>query len=155
MITMGVETAKALGAAELHALVVLGRTADRDALPSGDHEIDMTLRVTGTLHVGADSVTAKTCTPDQSDLLAAILAKLNTVTREQILRELPEEFAGAGNRFQVPNPAIARDVKRMLQRLRRKVAQPRRGDVKADLDVAVVEETTPVILPAENFRLMA
>ena len=106
----------------------------RNDLKPGKHEIDATFRVSGVLTVGHDTETAATVTPDQNELVAYLLSKLNKRTREQVLRDLPGEFASLGQM-----PVVDKDITGqsavLLANLRRKVLRPRRGAVSGDLQL--------------------
>jgi hypothetical protein len=125
-----------LSAVQWAALGVAARkpaTATRDELSPGEHEIDVTLRVCGNVTVGHDSETAATVTPSADVLLGVVLAKLNTATRDAILRELPADFAAAGQDYPIVPPAIVEQAEALTASLRRKVTQHRRGAVSGKL----------------------
>lgn len=50
------------------------------------------LPIDGTLTVGHESVSATSATPKQANIVAAILSKLNTVTREKVVQDLLSEY---------------------------------------------------------------
>ena len=52
-----------------------------------------------------------------------ILNKLNTATRQKLLRELPEAFAAAGNRLPEVSVELQEATRLLLRRLRAKVDQ--------------------------------
>ncbi len=96
------------------------------------------MSIQGVLTVGEDSVTASSVTPQTDELLAHILGKLNTATRDKLLRELPQEFAANGNEMPKADESLIDAVHDMLQKLRRKVTRPRRGSVKGTFDIKAV-----------------
>ncbi len=115
------------------ALAVVAKkpaAAGRDNLSPGEYAIDEAVHVRGTLKVGHSSMTAATVTPSADVLLGLVLAKLNTATRERILRELPAEFVAAG---QPEYPEVPEEIvlaaETLTQSLRRSVTQHRRGAV--------------------------
>lgn len=99
-----------MNAVELEAAVLttLGKLSDkwaeRDELTDGA-SYDITGTVAGTidghafsmpidctLTVGHESVKASSVTPKQTNIVAAILAKLNTATRTKIVQDLLDEY---------------------------------------------------------------
>ena len=134
---------------------VADKEANRDDLPAGSAYI-VNLLVTGeidgqpieqalsaVLTVGHDSTRATSATPAVDRLIGSILAKLNTVTREAILRELPEQFEAAGC---VP-PEVPADVVEktagMLKRLRAKQSQAVRGSVSVKYRLPAAAKPRP------------
>ena len=81
------------------------------------------------LSVGHDNTRASSTTPDVNHLVAAILAKLNAVTRQAILRDLPEEFAKNDNQLPNVGKSAIDEAAAMLVRLRAKKEQTVRGSV--------------------------
>jgi len=81
------------------------------------------------LTVGHDSERASSSLPAVGHLVAAILAKLNTATRDSILANLPSEFVDNGYTLPaVPDTLIAQATG-MLTRLRATQTVPVRGSV--------------------------
>ena len=77
-----------------------------------------------------------------------VLAKLNTATRESILRELPADFAAAGAEYpEVPQP-IVEATEALTASLRRKVSQHRRGAVSGKFSIKHVGGSASNPLPA-------
>jgi hypothetical protein len=121
-----------------HALAVGARkpaAETRDELAPGAYEVSTTLEIVGTLTVGHDSETAATVTPGADVLLGLVLAKLNAVTREAILRELPADFAAAGAEYPTVPDEIVEATEALTAQLRRKVSQHRRGAVSGRLTI--------------------
>jgi hypothetical protein len=124
-----------------HALAVGARklaAESRDDLAPGAYEVDTTVHIVGTLTVGHDSETASTVTPGADVLLGLVLAKLNTATRESILRELPADFAAAGAEYPEVPEAIVEATEALTASLRRKVSQHRRGSVSGQFAIRPV-----------------
>jgi hypothetical protein len=140
----------------LHAAVfaALGKVAedegDRDELADGAaHRFSLTISgdidghafgqtFAGGLTVGHASNRASSTGPNQDHLLAYVLGKLNSATREKILRDTAAEFAAAGELPAVADANItaARDFRASL---RQKVTQHVRGSVR--VEYAAIGET--------------
>ncbi len=136
-----------------HALL---KTADkeavRDDLEAGEtHRIDLAVSgsidgesfeqsISAILSVGHDSQRASSATPDVNCIVAAILAKLNTATREAILRDLPEQFAAAGCTLPDVPAGITEAATAMLVRLRAKKTTNVRGSVSCKYRLADLAE---------------
>ena len=101
------------------------RGAGGEAIAPAAGEVSLFADVT----VGFDSTRASSSGPRADELLAVVLAKLNTATRERILRDLPDEFAANGNELPAVAPALIEQCGAMLKRLRGKVSQTVRGAV--------------------------
>jgi hypothetical protein len=125
----------------VHALAVAAKKPAADCradLAPGRYDIDAAVAIRGQLVVGEDSVTASSVTPQADQLLALVLAKLNTATREKLLHELPAEFAANGNEMPATDESLVEAVREMLTKLRRRVTRPRRGSVRGSFDLAAV-----------------
>jgi hypothetical protein len=132
-----------LAPSHIHALAVASRkpaAETRYSLAPGAYEINAVFRVVGTLTVGHDGTTSATSTPSATELLALVLGKLNTVTRESILRELPAEFVAAGGRLPVAEPSLVEAADVLCKSLRQKIDQPRRGAVSGNLAIMPVAD---------------
>ena len=116
-----------------------GRRNPRKSRPCAS-EINAIFRVVGTLTVGHDSTTSATVTPSATELLALVLGKLNTATRESILRELPDDFAAAGGKMPDLEPSLVEAAGELCKALRQKVDQPRRGAVGGNLAIVPVAD---------------
>ena len=124
-----------------HALVVGMRkpaTDCRAELAPGRYNIDAAVSIRGLLSVGEDTTAASSIVPQSEQLLALVLAKLNTATREKLLRELPDEFIRAGNQMPETELSVVDDARELLARLRRTVTRSRRGSVSSTFDVKVI-----------------
>lgn len=125
----------------LHALAVAARKPASDCradLSPGRYTIDAGISLEGILTVGEDTVAATSATPQSDMLLAFILAKLNSATREKLLRELPEDFATGGYEMPQADESLVDAVRDMLANLRRTVTRPRRGSVSGQLDLKLI-----------------
>ncbi len=101
----------------IHALAVAARkpaTQCRPELLAGRYDIDAAVSIQGILAVGEDTEAASSVTPQPDQLLAFVLGKLNTATREKLLRELPEEFAANGNDMPETDDSLVDAVHDML-----------------------------------------
>ena len=140
------DAAKAFAPSDLspplfHALAVAAKkpAADcRSDLGPGRYDIDAAVSLRGVLTVGEDTVTASSVTPQSDQLLALVLAKLNTATREKLLRELPQDFVDNGSEMPPTDEGLVEAVREMLTKLRRRVTRPRRGSVSGSFDIAAV-----------------
>lgn len=120
------------------------KEGSRDRLSAGaTHDVD--IRIAGSvdglpfeqsiaalLTIGHDQVKATSATPDQAQLLAYLLSKLNGTTREKLLRELPEQFAEAGDRLPDVDSVLVEAAAVMLKRLRGKKSIQARGPVRCE-----------------------
>ena len=130
----------------------------RKQVRPGKRHVDATVRVQGWVNVGHDGQSASSVTPDQNDLVAYLLSKINKRTREQVIRDLPEKFASLG-RVPVVDKQLTAQSADLLGRLRRKVMVPRAGAVRGDLTVEVescqldgATEVTEITLPLSAYR---
>lgn len=147
----------AISAVAWHALLkVADKESVRDDLAPGSlHSIDMAVsgsidgedfeqHIAATMTVGHDSTRATSATPALAEVVGAILAKLNTATREAILRDLPEQFAAAGCQLPEVPSDIAEKAAAMLVRLRAKKSVDVRGPVSCKYRLGEVESDSPV-----------
>ncbi len=127
------------------AYTTLAKIADkeisRDDIPdgfSGKVELLIAARINGkiiqevfdsTISVGHASQRASTVTPQPAALLALVLSKLNTATREKILNELPADFVANGNAMPEPSPELTAEAEGLLAKLRANKPQTVRGNV--------------------------
>lgn len=115
---------------------------ERDDMSDGQHS-EVTLSIVaevdgkrchyafaGTVDVGHASTRASSVGPNQDELLALVLAKLNTVTRDKLCRDLADEFAAAGGKLPAVDSAIVDQAAKLKADLRQKVDQPVRGSVR-------------------------
>jgi len=121
---------------------------DRDAMPDGAaYDVDIAMaatvngqplaaEVTADVTVGHAQTRASSVGPDQNHVIAAILAKLNTRTRNKILHDLPAEFAAAGELPEV-DPEAIEDVKAFRKALRAEVSQDVKGSVTATVTATI------------------
>lgn len=68
--------------------------------------------------VGHTSERASGQNPNVAKLLACVLSKLNTQTREALLRDLPQEFAANGGEFPPVDESISAAADGMLKQMR-------------------------------------
>ncbi len=125
----------------VHALAVAAKKPAANCRPellAGRYDIDAAVSIQGILAVGEDTEAASSVTPQPDQLLAYVLGKLNTATREKLLRELPEEFVANGNDMPASDEGLVDAVHDMLAKLRRTVIRPRRGSVTGTFDVGLV-----------------
>ena len=132
---------------------VASKEHSRDELQPGSQHV-VQLDVSGTvdgrafqrnlnavLSVGHDQVKATSVTPEQPQLLAVILSKLNQQTRDKILRELPDEFAENGGHLPDVEEELVDTVSTMLQSLRAKKRVQARGPVRCEYQLTVDDLT--------------
>ncbi len=126
----------------------LGKVAedegDRDELADGSaHRFSLTISgeidghgfgqsFAGALTVGHASQRASSTGPNQDHLLAYVLGKLNSATREKILRDTAAEFAAAGNELPTVDEAEISAARDFRAGLRQKVSQQVRGSVRVE-----------------------
>ena len=121
---------------------VAGKEFSREHLPGGvNHTIDIHIAArvdggqvwqqdfTAMMSVGFDSERASSSACDQGKLLALLLAKLNTVTREKFLRETIENFAANGNELPEAPAEVVEDCDRLLSGLRSQKQTSVKGSV--------------------------
>ena len=123
------------------------KEVEHDALPRGEQskvrlmitgEIDgqtVHRSLLGELAVGEDQQRAMSATPDQATLVALILAKLNRITREKILAELPLLFAAHGDCWPEVDGGLLSSAERMLKQIRARKTVTVRGSVRYKYDV--------------------
>lgn len=158
-----VSTAPAAARAELVAWQALsyvaGKQADRDSLTAGAaHHVRLEISgaidgqplepvaFEGRLTIGHDSTRASSAVPNQGQVLAWILGKLNAATREAILRDLPAEFAAHGGALpEVPCGLVA-EAETLLAALRTSKQVTARGPVKCEY--AMVDAAAAYAEPA-------
>jgi hypothetical protein len=132
----------AIGAVAWHALSrIADKESCRDDLRAGGvHVINLAISgsvdgqpvresVDAILTVGHDSERASSSLPAVGHLIAAILAKLNTATREAVLANLPTEFAQNGYQLPIVPDTLIAQATAMLVRLRATQTVPVRGSV--------------------------
>jgi hypothetical protein len=131
---------------------VASKEGGRDDLAAGArHVVRLTLTgevdgmpfeqsIAGVLTVGHDQRRAASTTPAQPRLVAAILAKLNQVTRNRVLRELPAEFAASGGMLPVDDDALVTAAEEMLRKLRAEHEVVARGAVRCEYKLISVDE---------------
>ena len=90
------------------------------------------------LSVGHESSRATSIAADRTALIALVLSKLNTATRENLVRDLPELFAGAGNQLPEVDPTMLALAESLLKRLRGKGTQTVKGTVGCRYELADV-----------------
>jgi hypothetical protein len=118
--------------------------SSRDDLHDGQHS-DVKLAIvaevdghrtrhafTGSVDVGHSSTRASSAGPNQDELLALVLSKLNTVTRDAICRDLASDFAAAGGELPPVDAAIVKQAAKLRADLRQKVEQQVRGTVRVN-----------------------
>jgi hypothetical protein len=117
---------------------------DRDEMADGGrHEFSLTVSgeidgyefgqsFAGHLSVGHASDRASSTGPNQDHLLAYVLSKLNTVTRDAIFRDTAAEFAAAGNELPAVDDAAMSAARDFRAGLRQKVTQHVRGSVHVE-----------------------
>lgn len=101
----------------------------------------------GSVNVGHASTRASSVGPNQDELLALVLSKLNTATRDAICRDLADDFAAAGKMPEVDS-AIVKQAAKLRADLRQKVDQQVRGSVRVNFTEANEPELS--IVSREN-----
>jgi len=84
---------------------------------------------TSIMSVGHDSTVASSSAAPVAEIVALILEKLNPQTREAILRDLPNEFAEAGNVLPSIKPSTIEAAEKMLSKMRSSNTTNRKGSV--------------------------
>lgn len=95
------------------ALIAIAKTADkwsdRDELADGAayrvacdvtgtvNDVPFRLPIATTLTVGHEQMRASSVTPGVPNIIAAILGKLNTRTRESVVQQILDEYAASGD----------------------------------------------------------
>ncbi len=137
---------------------VAAKEGGRDDLtPGASHVVHLTVAgdvdgtpleqsFSGVLTVGHDQRRATSATPAQPRLVAAILAKLNQVTRNRVLRELPAEFAASGGLLPVADEQLVTEAEEMLRKLRAEHEVVARGAVRCEYKLMPAGE--PALQPA-------
>lgn len=110
---------------------IAGKEADRSSLAVGTHALQLSidgrvmdqpisLAIDGTLAVAPNSTRADSSGPSKALLVGWILAKLNTATREKILRELPELWAEHKETLPDLDQDLVAATSQLLKRMRAK-----------------------------------
>ena len=117
--------AKAVGRAML--------TDARDAVEVGVHDIDVLVRITGSLRVGEDYEQQLAAKADPWGLLAVALSKLNGVTLAALVREAQEAAPDNAR-------AIKQRAQEALASVKAPTLSPCRGKVTTDLEIEIMGE---------------
>ncbi len=132
----------ALRAALFHALL---KSAEKEAVRAdltGGSAYVIAVRIAGTvdglkvshtlagrLTVGADYTRSASATPSIDRVVAAILGKLNTKTREAVMRDLVAEFTANSGELPDAGSGVAEEAAQFLSRLRATKSVDARGPV--------------------------
>lgn len=129
-------------AAMIAASKTLDKWSNRDDLEDGGsyvvdaslvgtvNGVGFDLPIKTTLTVGHESTKASSATPAVPSIIAAILGKLNTVTREKVVQDILSEFAESGDITAEPHMVAMVDI--FLAGLRQQKQTTVRGAVKAN-----------------------
>ena len=82
--------------------------------------------------IGHEQVRASSVNPQVPELLAYLLGKLNTATRNKILTDVPTDFRNNDNRLPEPCPVLLDDARQMLKTLRQTKTVTARGTVRCE-----------------------
>lgn len=82
------------------------------------------------ISVGHEQQKTSSVNPQVAELIAWILSKLNSATRDRILSDLPEEFATHG--MPESSPSFVDDVNHMLLQLRQVKTVTARGPIRCE-----------------------
>ena len=94
-----------------HHVVQMNLSGEVDEMPFDQD-------VSSIVIVGHQQKRTSSVNPQIAELIALILGKLNSATRNKILNDLPAEFQENDNRLPVANAALVEEVKQMLRKLR-------------------------------------
>lgn len=126
---------------ELHALAHLSKRAAkvRDRLAVGEHAVDVSLRVQGTVHVADEQQYDTSEQPKAEHVLGLVLDLLGTRQRKDVAAELVEHFRGwrAGRDLPELEPRVAELAEDLLAGCSRPAVKSRRGAVTANLQERV------------------
>ncbi len=89
-------------------------------------------KLTSVVTIGQEQEKSSSVTPQVPQPVAYILSKLNAVTRERILSDIPKEFCENGNRLPTANVALVDDTKQMLKKLRESKTVTARGPIRCE-----------------------
>jgi hypothetical protein len=84
------------------------------------------------LTVGFEQKKTSSVNPQVPQLLALILSKLNTATRNRIPADIPTEFAANENVLPKPDDSLVNEVEQMLLKLRRQKTVQARGPIRCE-----------------------
>lgn len=120
-----------LNPVEQAALIKAVRSMPK-ALPVGEHEIDMTVRVQGTLTKGADYDSATYQAIPFDKLFMIAMSKLNNITVDSIVKEALESE-------ELDTSEVKNKVKEVIAALTEKVVKTQSGKTTARLSVSKIE----------------
>ncbi len=96
--------------------------------------------VVSILSIGHAQQRSSSVNPQVPELVAYILGKLNTVTRERILADVPVEFRQNENRLPESSPELLERSKAMLKELRQTKKVIARGPVRCEYSLVEAAE---------------
>ena len=121
-----------------------GKEKQPEELPQGtSHQISLQISgeiddqpfqqtVNSIVNVGFEQIKSSSVTPQVPELIGYILSKLNRVTRNRILTDIPEEFVANDNQLPATRPVLVEEAKHLLKRLRTSKQVKACGAVRCD-----------------------
>ena len=91
--------------------------------------------VNSVLSIGHRQTRSSSVNPQVPQLIAWILGKLNSATRNRILLDLPVEFVDNQNQMPEPNLVLVSEVEHMLKQLRKTKTVEARGSVRCEYSI--------------------
>jgi len=89
-------------------------------------------KLTSVVTIGHEQEKSSSVTPQVPELVAYILSKLNSATRDRLLNDIPKEFVECGNRLPTPSPVLVDEAKHMLKKLRETKTVVARGAIRCE-----------------------
>ena len=126
---------------------VAHKQKESDSLPEGSkHTVSLKLNgtvdgepfdesVNSILSIGHRQTRSSSVNPQVPQLIAWILGKLNSATRNRILMDLPVEFVDNQNQMPEPNLVLVSEVEHMLKQLRKTKTVEARGSVRCEYSI--------------------
>ena len=88
--------------------------------------------LTSVVSIGYEKEKSSSVNPQVPELVAYILSKLNSSTRNRILNDIPDEFVENGNQLPTPSPVLVDEARHMLKRLRQTRTVTARGPIRCE-----------------------
>jgi hypothetical protein len=89
-------------------------------------------KLTSVVTIGHEQEKTSSVNPQVPELVAYILSKLNSATRDRLLSNIPNEFVENGNQLPKPSLVLVDEAKQMLKQLRETKTVTARGPIRCN-----------------------